>query len=150
MMISPQLTEAVAHARTDDLRRAADAHRTVHGADQAARPVAIESSVTLRLASTSDEKSLARLAELDSAGPQQRPVLVAELDGQLLAALSLSDGRAVANPFHPTADLVDLLRARAQHIRAQSPTKRCGRLRSWARLCPPTRIEPISAATPAR
>ena len=44
-------------------------------------------------------------------------VLVAEVDGELWAALSLSDGRAVADPFRPSADVVGLLHERALHLR---------------------------------
>jgi hypothetical protein len=112
-MIPPQLTEAVAQARIDDLRRAAGARPGRHTEARRAQSVVIERRVTIRFASTCDEESLTRLAALDSAEPPQRPVLMAEVDGQLLAALSLSNATAIANPFHPTADLVDLLRARA-------------------------------------
>ena len=47
------------------------------------------------------------LAMLDSARPLAGAVLVAESDGLVLAAISLKDGRVVADPFFPTADLVD-------------------------------------------
>jgi hypothetical protein len=148
-MISPPLTEAVAQARIDDLRRAAGARRGLHAEARRAQSAVIETRVTIRLALTCDEESLARLAALDSAEPPQRPVLIAEVDGQLLAALSLSNAAAIANPFHPTADLVDLLRARAQQLDSHGRTRRCGRLRSWARLCPPPSREPINATTQA-
>jgi hypothetical protein len=68
------------------------------------RPAAgIEDAVTLR-----------SLAELDSARMPAGPVLLAEVDGETRAALSLDDGRIVADPFHSTADLAALLRARAR------------------------------------
>jgi hypothetical protein len=35
---------------------------------------------------------------------------VAEQAGEIRAALSLDDDRSVANPFAPTANLVDILR----------------------------------------
>jgi hypothetical protein len=70
----------------------------------------------LRFGSPADEDTLARLAALDSSKPPAYPVLLAEVDGQLLAALGLSDGTAVADPFHRTADLIDLLRARAHQL----------------------------------
>jgi len=103
-MISPQLTMAVAQAGIDDLRRAADARRATHGRTRPARPVVTEEIVTLRLGSTGDDKSLARLASLDSAEPLEQSVLLAEVDGQLLAALALSDGTVITDPFHRTAD----------------------------------------------
>jgi hypothetical protein len=53
------------------------------------------------------------LAELDSRPLPPFPLLVAEVDGQVRAALSLDDGKAIADPFHATRDLLDLLRAHA-------------------------------------
>jgi hypothetical protein len=38
----------------------------------------------------------------------------------MVAALSLFDGRAVADPFEPTADVVAMLRLRAGHTRSTS------------------------------
>lgn len=149
-MISPDLMLPVAQARIDDLRRAADAHRAARGLTQPARSVVTEKSVTLRFGSSGDQKSLARLAALDGAEPPEQPVLLAEVDGRLLAALALSDGRVIADPFHRTAELIDLLRARARQLDGHSRMRRCGRLRSWARLCPPGRGEPVNEAAPAR
>jgi hypothetical protein len=37
--------------------------------------------------------------------------LLAEVGGEVRAALSLQDGAVVADPFHPTAPLAELLRA---------------------------------------
>jgi hypothetical protein len=90
--------------------------------------------VTLRFGVTDDQTRLARLAALDSSKPPAPPILLAEVDGQLLAALALSDGTVVADPFHPTADLVDLLRARAHQLGGDGPMRRSRRLRSWSLL----------------
>ena len=90
--------------------------------------------MTLRFAIPADAKRLARLAELDSSKPLAQPSLLAEVDGQLLAALALSDGTVIADPFHHTADLVDLLRARAHHLDTQRSAKRSARFRFWTRL----------------
>ena len=78
--------------------------------------------------------ALARLAVLDSSEPPAQPILLAEVDGQLLAALALSDGTIVADPFHATVDLIDLLSARARQLEGNSPMRRSGPLRSWSRL----------------
>ncbi|MGB0094917.1 MAG: hypothetical protein WBP81_20580 [Solirubrobacteraceae bacterium] len=109
-----------------------------------------EKTVTLRFGTAGDEKSLARLAPLDSAQPPEQPALLAEVDGQLLAALALSDGTVITDPFHRTADLIDLLRARARQLDGNSRMRHCGRLRSWTRLRPPTCGEPTNETTPAR
>jgi hypothetical protein len=63
-----------------------------------------------------------------------QPVLLAEVDGQLLAALALSDGSVVADPFHRTADLIELLRARAHQLDGNRRARRSFRLRTWSRL----------------
>lgn len=132
-MISPYLTMAVAQAKADDLRRAANAQRRTRRRAQAARPSAGDKSVTLRFGSPADQQALARLAAVDSAEPPALPVLLAEVDGELVAALALSDGASIANPFYPTADLLDLLRARATQLDDHGRTMRSGRLRSWSR-----------------
>jgi hypothetical protein len=132
-MILPELHRALARAKADDLRRAADAHRLTHRRAQPEPPVATDRSVTLRFASPADQGPLARLAELDSTTPPAQPVLLAEVDGQLAGAISLSDGTVVANPFRPTADVVDLLRVRAAQVGSISPIARSRGLREhWA------------------
>jgi len=73
-------------------------------------------AITVRAAQPSDAAELSRIAELDSAALLARPILVAEVDGHLLAAHSLSEGRSVADPFHPTAPIVALLEARASSL----------------------------------
>jgi len=70
--------------------------------------------ITIRLAHPDDTAALARLAALDSAGVPHEPVLLAEVGGEIRAALSLRSGSVVANPFHLTEDLVALLQARAR------------------------------------
>lgn len=69
--------------------------------------------LTIRLARRDDRASLAKLAQLDSGRAPTDPVLLAEAEGGVVAALSLLDGTAVADPFRPTADVVYLLRVRA-------------------------------------
>ena len=66
--------------------------------------------VTLRLAGPADEIAIARLAERDSRAAPAAPRLVAERRGRLEAAISLTSGEAVADPFVRTAELLDLLR----------------------------------------
>ena len=46
------------------------------------------------------------------------PVLIGEVQGRPAAAMSVADGRAVTNPFMPTASLVAHLRLRAGALRA--------------------------------
>jgi hypothetical protein len=92
-------------------------------------------TLAIRRARPADAAALRRLAELDSApAPISGSVLVAEVDGELRAALVLEAGAAIADPFHPTADLVSLLSARARQLApAAPPATRRGR-RWGARL----------------
>jgi hypothetical protein len=68
--------------------------------------------ITIRRAHP-EEPGVLRVAALDSARVPRSPLLVAEVDGEIRAALSLEDGSSVADPFHASLDLVDLLRTRA-------------------------------------
>jgi hypothetical protein len=83
----------------------------------------LRSQITIRPGYADDHRALGRLAALDSATIPAEPLLVAELDGELSAALSLRDGSAIANPFRPTAEIVALLRAHAATA-TRTPRKR--------------------------
>jgi hypothetical protein len=73
-------------------------------------------NITVRRSTSGDESALARLAALDSASPPRGPALVAEADSRMLAALPLGSGRAIADPFEPTAEAVALLELRREQI----------------------------------
>jgi hypothetical protein len=75
-------------------------------------------NVTVRRSASGDASALARLAALDSASPPRGPALIAEADSRILAALPLGSGRPIADPFHPTAELVQLLELRRLQIDA--------------------------------
>jgi hypothetical protein len=70
----------------------------------------MENDVSVGLARPADRRDLDRLAQLDSSDTLTGPVVWARVDGELRAAVSLDDGRAIANPFVPTVDLVDAVR----------------------------------------
>jgi hypothetical protein len=72
-------------------------------------------NLTIRRATSADDFSVRRLAVLDSSSPPTGEVLLAEMGNELWAALSVDTGAAVADPFRPSRDLVDLLRFRAEH-----------------------------------
>jgi hypothetical protein len=87
--------------------------------------------VTIRPAYGDDSEPLRRLAILDSAaGAPPGPLLVAEVEGELYAALSLQSGAVIADPFRPTLALVELLRAHARAVSAPTTAPRRPRLRS--------------------
>jgi hypothetical protein len=81
-------------------------------------------SLTLRPAAADDAPWLERLAALDSRSLPAGPLLVAERDGQLVAAVSEPTLEAIADPFEPTADAVALLRRQAVARRNAVPARR--------------------------
>ncbi|MGA2926877.1 MAG: hypothetical protein ABSG43_12930 [Solirubrobacteraceae bacterium] len=83
--------------------------------------------VELRAAHARDAVALLRLAQLDDQPELQGRVLLASLDGQPVAALSLDDGRVVANPFVATGEAVALLRLRTRQLAS-------ARARRWRRI----------------
>jgi hypothetical protein len=88
------------------------------------------SELTLRMCSEHDVPALRRLAERDSATVPAAPLVAAEADGRLLAAISLETGEVIADPFVRTQHAVELLRRRATQI---GPAKRGRRLRLFPR-----------------
>jgi hypothetical protein len=75
------------------------------------------SAIVVRLAGDEDRGELSRLAQLDSARLPSAPVLAAFAGERALAAISVSDGGAVADPFRRTAEIVAMLEARLEQIR---------------------------------
>jgi len=89
-------------------------------------------SLTIRRATEADAFAIRRLAAIDSAYPPTGDVLLAEMGDELWAALSIDTGAAVADPFRPSGDLVELLRFRAGRIDGAAHGERHG----LARLLP--------------
>ena len=85
-------------------------------------------AVTIRKLGDSDfdREAIARLAERDSREPLRGPALVAEVEGEVLAALSLVDGEMLADPFSRTAELGSLLELRAAQLRRRVSAPRRG------------------------
>ena len=73
-------------------------------------------AITIRRSTEADQKALTRLAHLDDRRPPKGVSLLAYVDGELRAAVPLDRrGEAVADPFHLTGDVVELLRLLASH-----------------------------------
>ena len=70
-------------------------------------------SVTIKLSTGADRERIRRLAELDSKPVPDGDVLVAEVNGRLVAAMGM-DGRMVADPFERTASVVQVLRSQVE------------------------------------
>ena len=130
-MWSEQVSGGLAIERARDLRAAAPAARgtgvltrlrarigRAPGGASLLDPVADDNGVTIRRSRAGDRAELRRLAQLDSRRLAEGELLVAEVDGELRAALPLEGGNAIADPFRPTAPIVSLLGLRAAQIRA--------------------------------
>jgi hypothetical protein len=77
-------------------------------------------AVTIRRAGADDEEALRRLADLDSTRVPDGPVLMAEIGGQPVAAISVLSGESFADPFVPTQELRRLLELRASQLHLPS------------------------------
>ena len=101
------LDSAVAAAQTADRHAAARSSRAARRARRGS--VADGLRLVLRRSTAEDEEALARLARLDSAPRPTGQMLVAEVDERIVAAVPLGGGRPIADPFRPTADIIELL-----------------------------------------
>jgi hypothetical protein len=85
--------------------------------------------IGIRVLGEDDRDELGRLAEIDSASALHGSRnLGAEVDGKLIAAVSLDDGRLVADPFRLSGEAVELLRLRARQLGGMTEARRRGRL----------------------
>jgi hypothetical protein len=76
-------------------------------------------AILIRHAERADDPALANLADLSDRRLPDGPLLVAEADGELIAAIDAIRGRdVVSDPFRVTLDVVELLRLRASQLRA--------------------------------
>ncbi len=89
-------------------------------------------TLTIRPADVADAGALARLAALDSSSPPTGDSLIAEVGDEIWAAVDVRSGATIADPFRPSADVVDLLRFSAARLRGAE----AGGRRSLARLLP--------------
>jgi hypothetical protein len=72
--------------------------------------------VTIRAAVADDFSALERLAQLDSSRIPAGPVVIAEVDDELLAAYVIDENRVIADPFRRTTELIALLELRARQL----------------------------------
>ena len=71
-------------------------------------------AITITHSTAADSEDVWRLALLDDRRAPAGPALLAYVDGELRAAVGLVDGQVIADPFHPTAELVEILRFQAR------------------------------------
>jgi hypothetical protein len=77
-------------------------------------------TIRIRPAKPDDSLELARLGQLDCAPVPPAPLLLAFEGAELRAAISLSTGASIADPFAHTARLVKLLRTQGSPLPARA------------------------------
>ncbi len=105
----------------EDLRRRSERRRMAReaaGRKTAGqqRQVRLAERVTIRRANEADRVALERLAALDSAPALVGEVLMAEVGDQAVGAIEVATGVTIADPFLPTAAIVELLGVRAARL----------------------------------
>jgi len=100
---------------------------------------------SIRTAAPVDQTALDHIAMLDGQRPLEGAALVGLIDGRPAAAVSLDDGRAIADPFRSTGHLVAHLRVRAAGVAAHEQTPSV-RERLFAALSPNVRRAARGAA----
>jgi hypothetical protein len=80
------------------------------------RAVAGRERIVIRRPAAGDDTAIVRLAGLAERPALPHPVLIAEADGKLVAAVSTRTGEVVSDPFQASADVVELLRLRATQL----------------------------------
>lgn len=123
-------------ARLDEHRVRADTTRRARRSPAllTEEPAAAVESIAIRCASEADRAILQRLATLDSVVARPGEMLIAEVDGEPVAAVHVASGETVADPFRETVAVAELLRLRADRLRDPAPAARAPRLRAWVRL----------------
>ena len=125
-MYHPTIHAELARQRQADLLREAGRRSPGPPSLPSDKEVAVSllNHLTIRVSQPDDAAALRRLADLDSRRRVESGAhVLAESHGELVAALPLGDGSAIADPFRPTADVVRVLELRARQLRAATRTR---------------------------
>jgi hypothetical protein len=114
-MLDYQWRLMMANDRIESLRRSATRRPLAPAGPSALEPERGE--VELRLCSVSDDQALADLAMLSGRPVPPGRLVVAIVEGRLVAAVPLAGGQTLADPFERTEQLVRLLELRAAQLR---------------------------------
>ena len=119
-MMHPDIMRLIADERLATLR-----HDARQPAPRPTRrtPAVDLSEIDLRLCKASDDSELERLAALSELPLQPGRFVVALVDGRIAAALPLTGGPLLADPFMRTAHLRRLLELRAAQLRQPEPRR---------------------------
>jgi hypothetical protein len=152
-MSGDRLNRANSEYRAVELRRQAELWRLARRSD-AERQTAdapVPATLVIRMARPEDHETLRRLAKLDGHPPVDGSRwLVAAVEEEVLAALPLDGGDPLADPFRPTASLVEILKLRAGQLRGDAPARRGLRARLSRLLRPAGHGPPASAEVAPR
>jgi hypothetical protein len=131
--MNPAFNVYLAQELINDNIRQAERFRRSREVDRG--EVDLGSPVTVRPYQARDAHALQRFAEMDGGQVPAEPILVAEIDGKVLAARSVLTRQTLADPSRPTAELVKLLDLRSVHLRhvADGGVPRPHRMRRFAR-----------------
>jgi hypothetical protein len=77
-------------------------------------------ALTIRSATSADLGAIRRLAASSSRPRPRGPLLVAEHDGEMLAAIAVSSGAVITDPGRPVAGVVRGLRRRRYQLLRQN------------------------------
>lgn len=105
-------------------------------------------NIVIRLARPEDTAALRRLGDLEGRTLPAGDVLVAAIDGRILAAVGMTAGDVVSDPFEHTAKLVARLTDARSRLLGESPPRR-GLLARLRRLGGSGNATPRAAGAPA-
>jgi hypothetical protein len=121
----------IASERSREIERRAELARRIGSGRRRTRlkPEALNAAahLAIRMAGPDDGVAIERLSQLEGRATPSLPLILAEVDGRVVAALSFDGRVALADPFRPTARVLELLRMRAAQLRGTAPRR--GRLR---------------------
>jgi hypothetical protein len=82
--------------------------------------------ITIRLSRPTDTDELGRVAQRDSRPLPDGELLIAAAEGEIRAAISVSAGEVIADPFHRTEDLLRMLVVRREQMQGAVSKPRRG------------------------
>jgi len=130
----PEFSQMTLHDHQRDLDQRTRAAFALHQ-----EPVADEQEEVfgLRLCTVADDAPLERLAMLEGQPAPTGRYVVAEIDGEVVAAISLVTGAVLADPFRRTGQLLPLLALRAAQLAPEARRSRglplWSTVRAWGR-----------------
>lgn len=126
--MSDMLHGAVAKAMVDDLHRTAERQRRAAETERERRAAMLR-AIELRPDRLSDRGALRELAAAARQEPLDGGLLVAVLDGEIVAGVEMTTGRVVTAPGAGHQRAVELLRLRAEQLGVGSRRRRFRRRR---------------------